>query len=45
MVGVGVRVLVVDDERRLAAALRGGLDAEGFAVDVAGDGVEWAWLA
>jgi DNA-binding response OmpR family regulator len=40
-----VRVLVVEDERRLAAGLRGGLEAEGFAVDVAGDGAEGLWLA
>jgi two-component system, OmpR family, response regulator len=35
-----VRVLLVDDEVRLTAALRKGLAAEGFAVDVAGDGTE-----
>jgi len=40
-----VRVLVVEDERRLADGLRGGLEAEGFAVDVAADGVEGLWLA
>jgi len=40
-----VRVLVVEDEGGLAAALRGGLEAEGFAVDVAADGVEGLWLA
>jgi DNA-binding response OmpR family regulator len=33
-----VRLLVVEDEARLAKALRRGLSAEGFAVDVAGDG-------
>jgi DNA-binding response OmpR family regulator len=33
-----VRVLVVDDERSLVRALRRGLTAEGFAVDVAHDG-------
>jgi len=33
-----VRVLVVDDERSLTHALRRGLGAEGFAVDVAHDG-------
>jgi DNA-binding response OmpR family regulator len=31
-------LLVVEDEERLAAALRRGLQAEGFAVDVTGDG-------
>src|SRR5512142_3554711 len=33
-----MRVLVVEDERRLAAAVRRGLQAEGFAVDLAHDG-------
>jgi DNA-binding response OmpR family regulator len=40
-----VRVLVVDDDARLTGALRRGLQAEGFAVDVAGDGDEGAWYA
>jgi two-component system OmpR family response regulator len=35
---VGVRLLVVEDEARLATALKRGLQGEGFAVDVAGDG-------
>jgi two-component system OmpR family response regulator len=35
---VGVRVLVVEDELRLAHALRKGLTAEGYAVDVVTDG-------
>jgi two-component system, OmpR family, response regulator len=33
-----VRLLVVEDEARLATALQRGLQAEGFVVDVAGDG-------
>jgi DNA-binding response OmpR family regulator len=33
-----VRLLVVEDEMRMANALQRGLQAEGFAVDVAGDG-------
>jgi two-component system OmpR family response regulator len=33
-----VRLLVVEDEARLASALQRGLQAEGFAVDVAADG-------
>ena len=40
-----MRVLVVDDERRLAATLRAGLEAEGFAVDLAHDGTDGLWLA
>ena len=35
---IGVRLLVVEDEARLAAALQRGLSAEGFVVDVAADG-------
>ncbi|HUN35895.1 MAG TPA: response regulator transcription factor, partial [Trebonia sp.] len=34
-----MRVLVVEDERRLAAAVKRGLEAEGFVVDLAHDGV------
>ena len=35
-----MRLLLVDDESRLTAALRKGLTADGFVVDVASDGVE-----
>jgi DNA-binding response OmpR family regulator len=40
-----VRVLVVEDEKQLAAGLRTGLEAEGFAVDVALDGNDGLWMA
>src|SRR3546814_10693877 len=40
-----MRVLVVDDEARLARSLKIGLEAEGFAVDVARDGTDGLWLA
>jgi two-component system OmpR family response regulator len=40
-----MRVLVVEDEKRLAAGLRKGLEAEGFAVDVALDGADGLWMA
>ncbi|WP_055493207.1 response regulator transcription factor [Streptomyces sp. TP-A0356] len=40
-----MRVLVVEDEKRLAAALQRGLTAEGFTVDVAHDGNQGLWLA
>jgi DNA-binding response OmpR family regulator len=40
-----VRVLVVEDERRLAAAVRRGLQAEGFAVDLAYNGEDGLHLA
>lgn len=40
-----MRVLIVEDERRLAISLAKGLTAEGFAVDVAHDGREGLHLA
>ena len=40
-----MRILVVEDERRLAGSLRAGLEAEGFAVDTAYDGQEGLWFA
>ncbi|MGW2935066.1 response regulator transcription factor [Streptomyces sp. NPDC001156] len=40
-----MRLLIVEDERRLATALARGLAAEGFAVDVAHDGVDGLHLA
>lgn len=40
-----MRVLVVEDEKRLAAGLVKGLSAEGFAVDVALDGTNGLWIA
>src|SRR6478672_9812904 len=41
----GVRVLVVEDEVRLARALQRGLRAEGFGVDLAHDGLDGLHLA
>lgn len=43
--GCRMRVLVVEDEKRLAAGLRKGLEAEGFAVDIANDGTDGLWMA
>jgi two-component system, OmpR family, response regulator len=40
-----MRVLVVDDEVRLAALIRRGLEEEGHAVDVVGDGPDAVWMA
>jgi len=40
-----MRVLVVEDEPRLATGLRNGIEAEGFAVDVALNGTDGLWLA
>ncbi|GAA0658861.1 response regulator transcription factor [Kitasatospora atroaurantiaca] len=40
-----MRVLVIEDEQGLAAAIARGLAEEGFAVDVAHDGVDGLWSA
>ena len=40
-----MRLLVVEDEQRLAAGLRKGLEAEGFAVDVVHNGTDGLWMA
>jgi DNA-binding response OmpR family regulator len=40
-----VKVLVIEDDERTAAALRRGLEAEGYRVEVAHDGAEGLWLA
>jgi DNA-binding response OmpR family regulator len=40
-----VRVLVVEDERPMAAAIKHGLEADRFVVDVAHDGRDGLWLA
>ena len=40
-----VRILVVEDEARMAAAIERGLRAEGFEVDVAHDGLDGLWRA
>ena len=37
--------MVVEDEQRLAAGLRKGLEAEGFAVDVVHNGTDGIWMA
>jgi two-component system OmpR family response regulator len=40
-----VRVLVVEDEAKMASLLQRALEREGYAVDVTGDGVDAIWLA
>jgi len=40
-----MRVLVVEDEAALAEGVRRGLEAEGFATDVAANGVDGLWMA
>lgn len=40
-----VRILVVEDEEGVATSLKRGLEADGFAVDVAATGVDGLWMA
>ena len=40
-----MRLLVVEDESRLALLLKRGLEEQGYSVDVTGDGSEALWLA
>lgn len=40
-----MKILVVEDEKRLAGSVKRGLESEGFAVDVAFDGTDGLWLA
>ena len=40
-----MKVLLVEDDRRIATTVKRGLEAEGFAVDVAFDGLEGLWKA
>jgi len=40
-----VRVLVAEDDLRMAGLLKRGLDEEGYAVDVVADGAEAVWMA
>ena len=39
-----MRLLLVEDDERMAALLKRALDEEGYAVDVVGDGVEALWM-
>jgi two-component system OmpR family response regulator len=38
-----VRILVVEDERKMAGLLKRGLEEDGYSVDLAGDGTEAIW--
>ena len=40
-----MKLLVVDDDAKIARALQRGLSAEGFAVEIAEDGIEGLWRA
>jgi len=40
-----VKVLLVDDDKKIATAVKRGLETEGFTVEVALDGNDGLWLA
>ncbi|MER5337393.1 response regulator transcription factor [Micromonospora sp. NPDC002717] len=40
-----MRILVVEDDKHLARSIKRGLEAEGFAAEVALDGIDGLWLA
>ena len=40
-----MRLLVVEDEKKLAISLKRGLEQDGFSVDLALDGIDGKWLA
>ena len=40
-----MKVLIVEDDKRLAATVRRGLEQEGYAVDIALDGTDGRWMA
>ncbi|GJQ20316.1 MAG: DNA-binding response regulator [Bacteroidia bacterium] len=40
-----MRILIIEDEKRVAQFLRKGFSAEGFVVDIASDGERGSWLA
>lgn len=42
---VGMKVLVVEDDKKVATAVKRGLEAEGYTVDVAFEGADGLWLA
>ncbi len=40
-----MKLLLVEDDRKIATAVKRGLEAEGFSVEVASDGDDGYWLA
>jgi DNA-binding response OmpR family regulator len=45
MLVAAMKVLLVEDDTKIASAVRRGLEAEGFTVDVAADGIDGLWMA
>jgi two-component system OmpR family response regulator len=42
---VTVKILVIEDDKRLAVTVKRGLEQEGYAVDIALDGTDGRWMA
>ena len=40
-----MKILLVEDDQKIAAVVKRGLEAEGFSVEVAFDGKDGLWLA
>ena len=40
-----VKILLVEDDKKIATIVKRGLEAEGYTVEVAFDGVDGLWLA
>jgi two-component system, OmpR family, response regulator len=40
-----MKVLVVEDDKKIATALKRGLEGEGYSVDIAFDGIDGEWMA
>ena len=40
-----MKLLVIEDDAKIAAAVQRGLEAEGFSVEVAADGADGLWRA
>jgi DNA-binding response OmpR family regulator len=43
--GHAVKLLVIEDDAKIATAVKRGLEAEGYTVDVASDGADGLWMA
>jgi len=44
-IGTDVKILLVEDDKKIATIVKRGLEAEGFTVEVAFDGTDGLWLA
>ena len=45
VVGYVMKILLIEDDKKIATVIKRGMEAEGYTVDVAFDGAEGLWLA